>query len=71
MITMVLMSIQEIEQAITQLPQTQLNELVVWLNEYHHRVWDQQIEDDLDAGRLDSVIAAAEKEYQAGLARPL
>jgi hypothetical protein len=28
------------------------------------------IESDLDAGRLDSVIAA-EKEYQAGLARPL
>jgi hypothetical protein len=65
------MSIQEIEQAITQLPQTQLNELVAWLNEYHHRVWDQQIEEDLDAGRLDSVIAAAEREYLAGLARPL
>lgn len=65
------MSIQEIEQAITQLPQTQLSELVAWVNEYHHQVWDKQIEDDLDAGRLDSVIAAAEKEYQAGLARPL
>ncbi|HEY2414419.1 MAG TPA: hypothetical protein VGI40_19395 [Pirellulaceae bacterium] len=65
------MSIQEIEQAITQLPNKELTELVAWLADYHHRVWDKQIENDLDTGRLDSVIAAAEKEYQAGLARPL
>ena len=65
------MSIQEIEQAIAQLPKKELNELVAWLAEYHHQVWDKQIEDDLDSGRLDSVIEAAEKEYQAGLARPL
>lgn len=65
------MSIQEIELAITQLPSSELNELVAWLADYHHQVWDKQIEDDLDSGRLDSMIAAAEKEYQAGLARPL
>ena len=65
------MSVQEIEQAISRLPPNQLHELAAWLADYHHQVWDKQIETDLDAGRLDSVIAAAEKEYQAGLARPL
>jgi hypothetical protein len=65
------MSIQEIEQAIAQLPKNQLVELMTWLADYHHQVWDEQIERDLAAGRLDSVIAAAEKEYEAGLARPL
>jgi len=65
------MSIQEIEKAITQLPKSQLTELVAWLADYHQQVWESQIENDLDSGRLDSLIAKAEQEYQAGLARPL
>jgi len=65
------MTIHEIEHAISQLPPQQVHELAAWLADYHHQVWDKQIESDLESGRLDSVIAAAEKEYQAGLARPL
>jgi len=65
------MSIKEIERAITQLPEVELTELVSWLNEYHHQNWDKQIENDLESGRLDSLIADAENEYKAGLARPL
>jgi hypothetical protein len=65
------MTIQEIEQAITRLPRNELDALVAWLADYHHQVWDQQIEADLEAGRLDSLLATAEKDYQAGLARPL
>jgi hypothetical protein len=65
------MSIQEIEQAITKLPKGELTELIAWLADYHHQVWEKQIEDDLESGRLDSLIAKAESEYQAGLARPL
>ena len=33
--------------------------------------WDKQIEDDLDAGRLDALLAEIDAEYEAGLARPL
>lgn len=65
------MSIQDIEHAITQLSPSELTELVSWLHDYHHQIWDQQLEDDLNSGRLDSLIADAEKEYEAGLARPL
>lgn len=65
------MSVKDIEQAITQLPKDQLNELVHWLNDYHHQVWDKQIEEDLDSGRLDTLLGEVEKEYEAGLARPL
>jgi hypothetical protein len=65
------MNVKDIEQAITQLPKSELNELVAWLEDYHHQVWDKQIEDDLDSGRLDLLLAEAEKEYQAGLVRPL
>ncbi len=65
------MSVKDIEQAITQLTSSELTELVSWLHDYHHQVRDKQIECDLDSGRLDSLIAEAEKEYKAGLARPL
>ena len=65
------MSVKDIERAITQLPKDKLGELVAWLEDYHHQIWDTQIEDDLDSGRLDSLLKDVEKEYQAGLARPL
>ena len=65
------MSVKDIERAITQLPDSEIKELVVWLEDYHHQIWDKQIENDLDAGRLDALIAAAEAEYEAGQARPL
>ncbi len=65
------MSVQEIEAAITQLPRREVNELMSWLAEYHAQLWDQQIEDDLHAGRLDPVLAEVDVEYKSGLARPL
>ena len=65
------MSVQEIEYAITQLAKNELNELVTWLQEYRHALWDKQIAGDLDAGRLDLVITAAENDYQSGSANPL
>jgi hypothetical protein len=65
------MSVQEIEAAITKLPASELAELVAWLGDYRHQVWEQQIERDLDAGRLDKLLAEVQKECDAGLARPL
>ena len=64
------MTIQDIEAAITNLPPKELAELMAWLNEYHARAWDGQIDDDLEAGRLDGVLAEVDKEYEAGLAQP-
>ena len=65
------MSVAEIESAIQQLPARDLAELMAWLEDRHGLVWDQQIEDDLDSGRLDAMLAEVNKEYEAGLARPL
>jgi len=65
------MSVTEIEAAITQLPAKELVELMAWLQEYHERAWDRQIEDDLEAGRLDTLLAEVDKEHEAGLAQPL
>ncbi len=65
------MSIAEIESAIAQLPAKEFAELMAWIQDYHDKAWDKQIENDLAAGRLDSVIEKAEAEYRQGLTRPL
>jgi hypothetical protein len=65
------MSIKEIETAISQLPAKDVAELFAWLTEYHAQLWDKQIEDDLNAGRLDALLEEVEGEYKAGLAEPL
>jgi len=60
------MSVQEIEAAISQLPARDLTKLMSWRAEHHARVWDKQIERDLEAGRLDALLAEVDKEYEAG-----
>ena len=65
------MSVKEIEAAITQLPVRDVTELMSWLAEHHAAVWDKQIEYDLDSGKLDALLAEVDKEYEAGLAKPL
>lgn len=65
------MSVQEIEIAITQLSSQDVAELLNWLENYHAQLWDEQIEQDLDAGRLDAILDEVDKEYEAGLSKPL
>lgn len=65
------MSVAEIESAIVQLPPQEVAALMTWLQEYHEKVWDKQIEDDLAAGRLDKLLAEVDKEHAAGLSQPL
>jgi hypothetical protein len=65
------MSVAEIESAIVQLPAKDFAALMAWLQEYHQQAWDKQIEDDLEAGRLDTLLTEVDKEYRQGLARPL
>lgn len=63
------MSVKEIETAIAQLPAQEVTELMSWLAEHHAQLWDRQIADDLDAGRLDSLLADVNRKYDAGLSQ--
>ena len=65
------MSVKEIEAAITRLPAKEVAELMAWLAEFDAKLWDEQIEDDVESGRLDAMLAEVDEEYRAGLARPL
>lgn len=50
----------EIEAAIQQLPPNDVSQLITWLQGYVNDFWDQQLESDLQSGRLDGLIAKAE-----------
>ena len=65
------MSVKEIESAITQLSAKDLAELMAWLENHYAQMWDKQIEDDLEAGRLDALLAEVDNEHEAGLSQPL
>ncbi len=65
------MSILEIEDAIKNLPPDKLSELMKWFVTYHAEVWDQQIAEDLDSGRLDSVLAEVDSEIASDTGKPL
>jgi hypothetical protein len=65
------MDLKQIERAITQLQVNEFAELMGWLEDYQAQVWDKQIEEDLEAGRLDGLLAEVKEEYDAGLSQPL
>jgi hypothetical protein len=65
------MTVKEIETAIAQLSIKDVAKLADWFAEYQAQLWDKQIEEDLDAGRLDELLEHVESEYAAGLSRPL
>ena len=65
------MSIDQLQSAVTQLPPKELELFVRWLEEYRADLWDQQIEADILAGRLDEAVQRAEADFEAGHCTPL
>ena len=65
------MSITEIESAISKLPPSEIAKLAEWFYEFQAQVWDKQIEQDVQSGRLDSLIEQAEREFESGQCKPL
>jgi hypothetical protein len=63
-------TVQEIETAIQKLKPQEIHEVADWLQELREGVWDQQIDADAKAGRLDKMIAKAKAGYRAGKAMP-
>ena len=60
------MDVQEIENAITQLPRAQVAELATWLEQFHARLWDAQLEEDVGTGRLDSLLDETAGDLDSG-----
>ena len=64
-------NVEDIEKAITQLPQDQLKEFRAWYEKFDSDAWDEQIERDAAAGKLDSLADAAISDHKAGKSKEL
>lgn len=65
------MDVKKIESAIADLPPAEIAELAKWFEEFHAQIWDQQIERDLNAGRLDSLLEEAQQDFERNRCEPL
>lgn len=63
--------VEEIERAVQDLTPEDLREFRTWFQEFDARVWDEEIERDVDAGRLDALAAEALEDLREGRTRPL
>ena len=66
-----MMNTQEIERAIVQPPSSEIAKLAGWFREFQAQAWDQQLERDVQAGRLDALVEQAESDFQAGRCQEL
>jgi hypothetical protein len=63
--------IEQLEKTVSNLSPKDLAQFRAWFLEFDARAWDEQIETDLKAGKLDPLIAEARTEFEQGEARPL
>jgi hypothetical protein len=64
-------TVDEITAAIERLSARDVARVRAWLVEYAEGLWDEQIEHDEQAGRLDALIDRALEDQRAGRTRPL
>jgi hypothetical protein len=64
-------TIAAIKNAIANLPSEQFWQFAKWLEDHKSDRWDQQIEEDAKAGRLDHLARKAVEAIDAGRITPL
>jgi hypothetical protein len=64
-------TVEEIEREITTLCDADVRRLRAWMEVYEADLWDAQIERDVRAGKLDFLVAEADRDLDAGLTEPL
>jgi hypothetical protein len=62
----IMRTIQEIEAAVRRLSADERARFRAWFAEYDADEWDRQIEKDIEAGKLDWLIAEAKADRLAG-----
>ncbi|MBU6296748.1 MAG: hypothetical protein KGJ79_16335 [Alphaproteobacteria bacterium] len=64
-------SIEQLQEAVEKLPPDKFARFRAWFEEFAADAWDQQIERDAKAGKLDKLIAESEEDFHAGRFREL
>ncbi len=65
------MTIEEIQQAIIDLPGEEYSKLRKWLADRDWEAWDKEIEADSESGKLDFLLAEAEEDEDLGTLQDL
>ena len=65
------MSLKELQLAVKSLPPTDFEEFALWFDEFVADAWDQRIEADMAAGRLDEAGKRADADFESGRCTPL
>jgi hypothetical protein len=61
--------VEEIEAAIDGLPPEEFRRIVEWFREREQRIWDEKMDRDSCAGKLDFLFVEADEESAEGLLR--
>jgi hypothetical protein len=67
----IIVSLNELETAVTKLAAEDLTAFARWFEEYLADAWDRRIEADTQAGRLDEAGRRADVDFEAGRCKPL
>lgn len=59
-------TVQEIEKAVVNLPEPELDKFRTWFQEFDAEVWDKQLEKDARSGKLDHLADQALKDLEEG-----
>lgn len=63
--------VESIEQQIKTLSAEEVAQLRAWFLEFDWALWDQQLERDVAAGKLDALAKTALRDHAAGKTTPL
>lgn len=63
--------VEEIEEAVKNLPAAELRRFRQWFAAFDAEAWDAQIEADAASGKLDALANAAVHDYERGAAEEL
>ena len=61
-----MLTLEQIENAILQLPPNQIGELLEWFLNLDYQRWDVQLEKDIAEGKLDALAAEAIADFESG-----
>jgi hypothetical protein len=61
-----MLTVEQIENAILELPPNEIGELLEWFLNLDYQRWDVQIEKDIALGKLDALAAEAIADFESG-----
>ena len=63
--------LEKIEEAVSKLSPEEISAFADWFADFHAKLWDEQFERDVKAGKLDKLADAAIAHHKAGRTTPL